>query len=329
MDIDLINPEKLKKFFEYKKYNCIKPYSIINKNDTVFVSAGIQPLLKDYIAGKIIDNEKLYVSQPVIRTQYVDSIEEGSSIAFINTTSSCFNNSEKDYNNMINDWYELFNELNMKKEDFNTVSDIYETNWGNLKMFGKRTFHYYQNLEIGDTTFFTNVRNENNEIIADSMCDLGFGLERLRWKVSKNSYYDLYSNSNQLDVKTKAYLSVLSLLAVNEVKPSNKNSGYRARLFSKKLVSLLEAKNLNKEELQYLDECMKYWSEWHEKKYVDNKKIILDEYIRNGNRYYLDVLINENYDNLSKIDINISREEFIKRLHSSGVEYEKIKKLMR
>lgn len=329
MNINLMNPENLKSFFTSKKYNYIKPYSIINKKDTVFVSAGIQPLLRDYITGKIESNQKLYISQPVMRTQYSDSVEEGSSIAFVNTTTSSFNNSEEDYNVMIKEWYQLFNELNMKKKDFNTVSDIYEANWGSLKMRGKRTFHYYQDLEIGDTTFFTNIRNEKDELIADSMCDLGFGLERLRWKVSNKSYYELYSNSEQLSVKTKAYLSVLALLAVNEVKPSNKNTGYRARLFSKKLVSFLEARDLKKDELQYLDECIKYWNDWQESVYSDKKQMILDEYVRNGNRYYLDALMNENYTNLAKIDINISREEFIRKLHASGVQYEKIKKLMR
>lgn len=68
------------------------------------------------------------------------------------------------------------------------------------------------------------------------MSDLGFGLERIRWKIVNKSYYDLYNSFDNIDIKVKAYLSALALLTVNDVKPSNKNAGYRVRLFSKKLI---------------------------------------------------------------------------------------------
>lgn len=325
----LFDSNRLKEFFKEKKYNCIKPYSIINNNDTVFVSAGIQPLLLNYREKNLRENEKLYVAQPVIRTQYLNSIEEGSSIAFTNLTTSCFNHSEEEHKKMIKDWYELLYEAGISKKDITTTSDIYETKWGDLELCGKRIFHYYKNVEIGDTTFFTRISGDNSIKIADSMSDLGFGLERLRWLISGNSYYDLYSNSEDLNPKLKAYLSVISLLAINKIKPSNKNTGYRARMFSKKLVSLLEGRNLNLKEEKYLDECIEYWKEWQEQLCFEDKQLIVDEFIRNGNRYILDQLSSEGFNNLSGININVSRSEFEKRLISSGVDIEKIKKLVR
>lgn len=161
------------------------------------------------------------------------------------------------------------------------------------------------------------------------MSDLGFGLERIRWLVSGNSYFDIYSDMKQLNCYIKAYISVLALLAVNNVKPSNKNSGYRARLFSKKLVNLLDGRDLNDIENLYLDECIRYWNNWYNGSITQNKSIILDEFIRNGNRYILDMLEKEGFDKLSKIDINITRDEFYKRLYSSGVPKDRIKKLIR
>lgn len=329
MEDILLHCDELKKFFKEKNYNCVKPYSIINNNDTVFVSAGIQPLLLDYREKNLNDSKKLYVAQPVIRTQYSNSVEEGSSIAFTNLTTASFNHSEEEHNGMVKDWYELLYKAGIDSNDITINSDIYETKWGDLELCGKRTFHYYKEVEIGDTTFFTKVIDDNSKKVADSMSDLGFGLERLRWLINGNSYYDLYSNSQGLDSKLKAYLSVLALLAVNNIKPSNKNSGYRSRMFSKKLVNLLEGRNLNLEEERYLDECVEYWKEWQEQSRFQDKQMVVDEFIRNGNRYILDKLANEGFDNLSGININISRAEFEKRLIGSGANIEKIKKLVR
>ena len=325
----LLNCDKLKEFFRGRNYSCVKPYSIVNNNDTVFISAGIQPLLRDYRESKLKELEKLFVAQPVVRTQYSNSVEEGSSIAFINLTTSCFNHSLEEHNNMVKHWYELLYEIGMSKKDISSCSDTYVTKWGDLELYGQRTFHYYKDVEIGDTTFFTKIVDEKSIPIADSMSDLGFGLERLRWLTNGNSYYDLYSNSTELDTKIKAYLSVIALLAVNDIKPSNKNSGYRARMFSKKLVNLLEGRNLSLIEESYLNECIEYWKEWQEKLSFQDKQIIIDEFIRNGNRYILDQLCEEGSKDLRGININVSREGFIRKLIGSGVDIEKVKKLIR
>ena len=329
MKNNLLNCNELKEFFKEKNYNCVMPYSIINNKETVFVSAGIQPLLNDYREKKLNDSKKLFVAQPVIRTQYSESIKEGTSIAFVNLTTACFNHSEEEYNRMIEDWYELLYKMGIDKNDITINSDIYHTKWGDLELVGKRTFYYCKDIEIGDTTFFTKVIDGNLQKIADSMSDLGFGLERLRWIINGNSYYDLYSNSQELDSNLKAYLSVLALLTVNDIKPSNKNSGYRSRMFSKKLVNLLQGRNLNLKEKKYLDECIEYWKEWQGQINFQNNQMIVDEFTRNCNRYMLDQLVNDGFDNLSGININISRSEFEKRLINSGVSVEKVKKLVR
>ena len=82
------------------------------------------------------------------------------------------------------------------------------------------------------------------------------------------------------------------------------------------------------QELKYLEECIIYWKLWQEKDY-DNKEIIINELTRNGNRFILDMLSEEGYKNLTGININISREEFNKRLRFSGVPEERVKKLIR
>lgn len=67
------------------------------------------------------------------------------------------------------------------------------------------------------------------------MSDVWFVLERIRWCININSYFDLYTDSMSIPTSIKTYLSVIALLCINGVKPSNKNYGYSFRSFSKKL----------------------------------------------------------------------------------------------
>ena len=115
MNKKIIGQEELKRYFLKKGYNCLKPHSIVNNNDTVFVSAGIQPILKDYREAKLNGFEKIYIAQPVIRTQFANSVSEGSSIAFVNLTTSGFNITEEKHNVLVQDFLELFSILDMKK----------------------------------------------------------------------------------------------------------------------------------------------------------------------------------------------------------------------
>lgn len=323
----LIESYNLKQHFKDRGYNCLEPYKVVNNKDTVFVSAGIQPILADVREHKINDNKKIYLSQPVIRTQFADSVAEGSSIAFINSTTAGFNISEEEHNILVNDWIELFYELGMHPNDIESKTKEYSRKWGDLLVSGKKTFYYYKDLELGDTTFFTNVTKEGKDIGIETMSDVGFGLERIRWSVNGQSYFDLYSSSSHIAPEIKACLSVLALLLVNDVTPSNKNSGYRARMFSKKLVNLLNGMEMDKNLEIYLKECIRYWKDWQEVNKDIDISVIENEYIRNCNRFLIDKFTNEGYQNLSGININISREEFKKRLLCAGVNPDKILEL--
>ena len=328
MDKKLLLSSELKTFFAERDYKCVNPHQIVNNSDTVFLTAGIQPILSDYI-NLNLTGEKIYLSQPVIRTQFANSISEGSSIAFINSTTAGFNILENDHNNLVDDWLELFAQLGMNLSNLSKNSKEYERLWGNLLVSGKKTFYYYNGLELGDTTFFTSITKDGEKIGIDSMSDIGFGLERIRWCVNGNSYFVLYSNNIKLSAPIKAYLSAIALLTVNGIKPSNRNSGYRVRLFSKKLVELLSGKELSSEEENYLLQCIDYWKDWQEVNEDVDIETIKKEYIRNCNRYIVDILTKEGYTNLSGININISREEMEKRLISSNVEKARIRRLIR
>lgn len=329
MNKKLINSDELKKEFLEMGYYCMNPHSIVNNAETLFITAGIQPILKEFQQGNISSSKKVYISQPVIRTQFIDSLSEGTSLSFVNLTTSGFNISEYDHEKLIRDWMELFFQIGLKPENFSKKCDEYKKEWGDLLVSGKRTFFYYNGLEIGDTTFFTDITKYGKKIGIETMSDVGFGLERIRWIVNQSSYYNLYSDSSNLLVEIKAYLSAIALLTVNGIKPSNKNIGYRMRLFSKRLVSILKASEFSEEINNYLFECIQYWKDWQEINGEIDIEVIKREYIRNGNRFIIDYLINQGYDNVCGIDINVSREDFFKRLKSSNVDKEQIRKLFK
>lgn len=312
------------KFFSENDYKIIKPFNIVNNKDTVFYSAGIQPLLSEYLNGNIKENENLFIAQPVIRTQYLDTLDEGTSLAFINSTTSRFNLSLAEYKKLVKDWLEFFYQIGLDKRNITISEDYYIDNWNNINLEGNRTFYYYNNIEIGDTTFFKKVDNDKIE----TMCDLGFGIERLRWCVNNASYYDLFSDSKLLLPREKALISALSLLSVCNVKPSWKNSGYRARLFSKKLAELLNSRRLDELELSYLKECITYWKDWQKIDTLIDENNVINEYERNCHSNIISLLVNEGY-NVGKLNVNGSWNDFETRLRSAGVPKERIKNIIR
>ena len=161
------------------------------------------------------------------------------------------------------------------------------------------------------------------------MSDVDFGLERIKWILNNKSYFDLYSDSTEISLLIKGYLSAIGLLLVNDVTPSNKNSGYRMRLLSKKLVDIICANELNEKEQNYLIECLKYWKEWQKNNQEVNLDIFEKEYIRNCNSYILNLLEKEGYQNLSSININVSKQELETKLFDYNIPKEKIKKLIK
>lgn len=330
--MDLLHSKETNNYFSSNGYDVIFPYPIVNERDTVFTTAGIQPLLRSYLAGELNTDKKYFVPQSVIRTQFYDHLGEGTSLAFINGTSAKFNLSEEEYFKLVSDYVNYFYESGLAKSRITAVKEEqpYIDNWNGIELNGKRTFYYCDDLEIGDTTFFTSTSNPNIE----TFCDLGFGVERIRWSQDRNkSYFDLQSNSKDLlSPKIKGLISAISLLTLCEVKSSNKGNGYQAKRYFKGLVKLLNRKDLEGVVLKYFDECLAYWRDWQkiDEKLTDTEAMrrISEEYIKNCMLVIIDELANEGYPvrAISK-KLGITWDEFEFKLKQSGVPKEKIKTL--
>ena len=146
-------------------------------------------------------------------------------------------------------------------------------------------------------------------------------------KQTLNSSYEL--NVNQIILQVDIQSCKLNVSYFYYIQVSLMNTSYHIFLILSKAIDLKNLLYLYQYHCYHLLECIKYWKEWQEINKEVDIDIIKNEYIRNCNRYIIDKLINEGYSNVSGININITREELKKRLYNSGVEIEKIKKLIR
>lgn len=318
---NLKTPEFLKSFFEKAKFENIPSKSIINESGlTLFISAGVQvldPIIHD---EKEIFAEKIYIAQPVFRTQFIPKISEGVSSSFINIATEMLNKSPEEHFHALDQWMELLNILGLSKENLILKSIERYDKWGKRKFLQKILKIYYDDLEIGDALYIDMPQDSRENIL---ISDIGFGLDRIKWLLSANkSYFQTIAPDNEvflnLDNKTIDYTRTLSLLAGFGIEPSNNEHGYRFRQLSKLLIKTNLGKKID------LNNLIRHWyNDWQKwtnflKSEEDVKKIINIENERNLNREILDIL-KKDYPDVD-ININQSTDKLIKLLKGTSVD---------
>jgi hypothetical protein len=311
-----IGPHYLEEHFSRKKYWHLPSKSVENtEKDTEFITAGVQTALQALRKGEVDARRPIYIAQPVVRTQFRDSISEGSSVAFTNISTILFEGSADDHEGLVGDWMGLFEKLGIDTTKLSTRDKEYERSWGDLVVKGHKVFYSYNGTEIGDSAYL-----EAGQLGVHNtfrLSDVGFGLERIKWLISGGSYFELSPDRDTgLDVKTKGFCSTLGLLAINGIKPSNRGAGYRFRQFSKSVVTLDNSRQeLVETEIR---EWMRYWAEWSSVVVDENAALmaVKNENDRNTNRLILDMLKKEGLNTL--VEINQPTVSFIEKLVSNG-----------
>lgn len=307
-------------FFSKAGFSIRKPLSVINQNSTpLFISAGVQAL-DDFIHKQTqIEGAPFFVAQPVIRTQYKDSISEGSSTSFINICTEATNIAPDDHFRFLAEWLRFFEQLGLEKKDFIFKEEVSDTKWGDVSFKSKKLKIYYQGLEIGVALFNHDLSNTNPP--NNTFSDIGLGLERIKWILRGGSYFDTFLLEGLGPVvKDKALLShlqTLCLLAGSGVKPSNREHGYRFRLFSKYFVSGNVVEKIKMDD--YFSGVYDYWASWallncSKEEALRSVKL---ENERNFNRLLLDRL-KEKYSDVD-LDINQSTKKLIAALKGTNV----------
>jgi len=230
----LKDPIFLSEFFRSKEFLVQDPISIIQNSGstTVFTTAGIQ-ILEDAVHREgPIPIDKIFVSQPVVRTQFIDSVCDGTSISFVNLSTVIANSTHEQHFNALSDWFSLFDILGFNKELFRFYHKETEPKWGS-KIFKNGVIKIeYNNIQIGDAVYIYDIPQNTRQNLMIS--DIGFGLERLRWMLSTGEYGDQFGIKGQYTPPTDI-IRTLSLFAGSGLLPSNQGAGYRFRQISKKL----------------------------------------------------------------------------------------------
>lgn len=326
----LENPEFLKNYFKELGYSIARPKPIIDPGGTtLFISAGVQILNKAIFQEADIDIKPQFVAQPVFRSQYIDSVQEGYSTSFINICTEKINPDADSHFASLSQWLNLLSELGLKKEKTSIVTKEEESEWGGKKFRTKKEFIYYDGLEIGDASYNCNIPQKTREPLA--LSDIGFGVERLKWILQGGSYFAGFGERDKLLMAENLHVinsaQTLTLLAGSGLKPANKEHGYRFRLFSKRLVDKNLKARANIPDL--IHQTYSYWCKWTKLGISEDEvvKTIQIENERNFNRILLDTL-KEKYSDVN-IDINLPTTKIINLLKGTSVDRDYLESLLK
>lgn len=313
-----------KDYFEKQGFESYPAKSILNENGTtLFTSAGVQILDDCVLRNTEVPANTLIVSQPSLRTQYIDSIGEGNSLSFVNICTETANATPEDHFANLDRWLGFVSKLGLYAGDITLHKRKLVQKWGTITVQSEIVAVFYKGLEIGDGNY--NYGFDPKPINIKTISDFGFGLERLVWILHKGSYFDSVgplSESLRGNNNIQELTKTLTLLAASGLEPSNRDKGYRFRLFTKKLVKSTFPKYLQLSHLaSHYHEYWKRLVHLPVQKEVSATKI-QNEYDRNYNqKINLELSIN--------IDSNCSTEDFLLKLLKSGINRDIVTRLIR
>ncbi len=325
----LETPVFISEYFKSKNCQVVPPISIINKQGTtLFTSAGIQ------ILDNVIHNEeeipkgKLFVAQPVFRTQFINKAEQGISTSFINISTEIVNPTQEQHFNTFTEWLRFLESLGFNRSKLIFSFKDSRPKWGDKKFKSHVIKVHYDGLEIGDAGWIYDFPQETRSNLRIS--DIGFGLERIKWLLNRGNYF---SPSDAEEEKIKGinssildYCKTLSLLAGSNLKPSNKEQGYRFRQLSKRLISVNTKEH---EELNPLLEMYyKFWHKWSD--ISVSKEVALETINIENERNFNRELLNRLKEKFLDTDININQptKELIRALRGTSVEKNFLNKVL-
>jgi hypothetical protein len=313
----------------FSGYELKQSESVIRGKDdtTLFTTSGIQRV-ESMLHGLVpLEKEPFIVYQPVLRSQYIDFANEGSSSSFINITLACIAAERKDFHNSCEQVLQLLAELGFTSDDVEVKIEEEEAAWGDRIFKNTSLTLTCRGVEIGECIYSQDFPFSDTE--KGNIVDVGIGLERLLWSRKNTTTPFLSAHQSTYDSLEEKGLSrdriasivdavrSMTLIALEGVTPSNKNQGYRFRQLSKRFVSRSLGISPGAEEI-----IRSSYEEWT--KYGHTARRKLDEVIemvsvendRNHNRKILDYL-KEKHGMDFDVNINQSAEQFLDQLSFS------------
>ena len=309
----------------------VPPFPIVRKdNRTLFACSGVQIIYPQIYEDSEIPDKPQLISQPVIRTQHLDHVKEGTSTSFVNYNLVAFGVSEDYHKEKTEEFFSKMIEadesgtLNYKR----VLVEDWEQTWDGLPVVMNTNDKLWINgVELGESIYFRNMPLPSGDTV--SVSELAFGLERLFYAtedtLDRVSYFSAMLGGVDSEPVSKGEASAAvcdtvkstTLMAMQGVIPSNKAHGYRMRKFLKKAVTSNESAGLDIEQL--IKNAYSYWENFFVSDIsVEEVTEVIDrEFGRNQNRRLLD-LIHEKLGIEINLDINQDPEDFKTQLQNTG-----------
>lgn len=324
--------EEIVKYFE--EIDLIDPGPVCRpKGDTTFfTSAGVQHIETILREKGDIKDSSFMVSQPVIRSQFMDKIEEGTSSAFVNLSIESVGASPDHFVKSTGQFIELLASLGIDKNDLKFRIEDKPDRWGSRKFTKTELTIYLNNVELGESVYVHDYPSTLDE--KTTIVDIGFGIERINWAIGASNHYfsdfEKFYSKGDVDKITSVIdpIRTMVLIVGEGVKPSSHDHGYRIRQLSKRFVQRNLQTQIDVSEL--VDKSYDFWGKWGYKPTLGKKEIlevIKQENDRNYNGLFLEKLVQEGGPDLY-IDINQSTQDFIKQI-SFSLPTEKIDEIVK
>jgi hypothetical protein len=282
-----------------------------NKVKTLFTVSGVQlidPVIHD---GEDIP-EKFFIAQPVLRTQFLPTVSEGSLTSFNNISTVMVNRGYEEHVDAIKLWLNMLKEMGFEEDDISVNVSKNKNRWGEKEFINEVISVLYKGIEMGEASFVDSMPQNTREPL--NISDIGFGLERMNYALTGKTFNN--EKEDPLPVDIIDCSRTLALLIGSGVIPSNKAQGYRVRLFSKNFVSKNLEYGVNPRDL--LENSYREWAKWTNLPISkeDFLEKAMKEYDRNFNREILDGLQGAGHD--IEVDINQSVDAFFAQIKNSG-----------
>jgi hypothetical protein len=210
---------------------------IVNRHGrTELVIAGVQYFDAVVHHGAPAPPEAFFIAQPCVRMQFQESIarDDDVSTAFVNVCTARASRTFSEHLAMFDEWCGALSALGLFMGDFTIVMREKRQDWGTGEFAKHELFLVYGGLELGDASYGDVPRAGQEPLV---LSDIGFGLERVAWALSKSSsYFDLLVPlSASVPREMADACRTIALLALSGVVPSNKGPGLQFRRLAKTL----------------------------------------------------------------------------------------------
>jgi len=308
----------------FENIKIIEPDKICRpKGDTTFFTvAGVQHIETILRRDGKLKKEQFMIAQPVIRSQFMDKVKDGTSTSFVNFSIESIDATPAEFIELSNKFIQLVVNQGVKPEELRLQVEELPDRWGDKKFNKTVLTFYFNNIELGECIYMHDYPVTENKKI--NIVDIGFGVERLNWGIGNNKNYlpgfdEFYTDKIDSNKVTALIDSIrtATLIAAEGVKSSNHDQGYRLRQLLKRFVSRNQETKFDISELVRVS--YEYWGKWNFQPNINESdvvEIIKQEAERNWNSLFLSALEEGGGPHIY-IDINQTTTDFLKQINVS------------